>query len=186
MMESNAIGSPLLRQLFYVTYTWHVVIWCMSQDINCTGIQINASVQKFCICSRIVHAHTTYFRENRSRYTLAQPMSRKEGASLQKDVPWRASSASKPIPIIHRFPILCLPQNSLSDYTLSVMKVGRHLLFYLLWVLFLFFISEVHSDAFAGGVLGIIIEMVIELCKRFLRSRWTLIIIQIITKLCNS
>ncbi|KAL3825849.1 hypothetical protein ACJIZ3_021878 [Penstemon smallii] len=48
-------------------------------------------------------------------------MSRK-GAALQKDVPWRASSAAKPIPKIHHSPVLRLPQNPYSDYALSVMK----------------------------------------------------------------
>ncbi|CAI9760661.1 unnamed protein product [Fraxinus pennsylvanica] len=49
-------------------------------------------------------------------------MSRKGGASLQIDVPWRASSGSKPIPKIHLSPILRLPQTPLSEYALSVMK----------------------------------------------------------------
>ncbi|KAH6762298.1 hypothetical protein C2S52_019731 [Perilla frutescens var. hirtella] len=55
----------------------------------------------------------------------------KKGAALPKDVPWRASSAAKPIPKIHHSPILRLPQNSYSDYALSVMKhdnpIGRGL-----------------------------------------------------------
>ncbi|KAL8516728.1 hypothetical protein ACS0TY_015111 [Phlomoides rotata] len=49
-------------------------------------------------------------------------MSKKGGAALQKDVPWRASSAPKPIPKIHHSPILRIPQNPYSNYALSVMK----------------------------------------------------------------
>ncbi|XP_057779247.1 uncharacterized protein LOC130997832 [Salvia miltiorrhiza] len=45
-----------------------------------------------------------------------------KGAALQKDVPWRASSAAKPIPKIHHAPILRLPQNPYSEFALSVMK----------------------------------------------------------------
>uniref|UniRef100_M1CQR9 Uncharacterized protein n=1 Tax=Solanum tuberosum TaxID=4113 RepID=M1CQR9_SOLTU len=44
-------------------------------------------------------------------------------AALQKDVPWRASSGAKPIPKIHYSPVLRIPQNPLSDYALSIMKV---------------------------------------------------------------
>ncbi|XP_051130455.1 uncharacterized protein LOC127250984 [Andrographis paniculata] len=49
-------------------------------------------------------------------------MSTKKGAALQQDVPWRASSAAKPIPKIHHSPVLRLPQNPYSNYALSVMK----------------------------------------------------------------
>ncbi|KAL3531989.1 hypothetical protein ACH5RR_005510 [Cinchona calisaya] len=50
-------------------------------------------------------------------------MSKKGGAVLQKDVPWRASSpAAKPIPKIHQSSLLRLPQSPYSDYALSVMK----------------------------------------------------------------
>ncbi|KAI3472032.1 hypothetical protein Pfo_028720 [Paulownia fortunei] len=49
-------------------------------------------------------------------------MSRKGGAALPKDVPWRASSAAKPIPKIHHSPVLRLPQTPYSNYALSVMK----------------------------------------------------------------
>ncbi|XP_047977175.1 uncharacterized protein LOC125219282 [Salvia hispanica] len=45
-----------------------------------------------------------------------------KGAALQKDVPWRASTAAKPIPKIHHSPILRLPQNPYSQFALSVMK----------------------------------------------------------------
>ncbi|XP_052174157.1 uncharacterized protein LOC127789310 [Diospyros lotus] len=44
------------------------------------------------------------------------------GAVLQKDAPWRAASAGKPMPKIHHSPVLCLPQNPHSDYALSIMK----------------------------------------------------------------
>ncbi|CAK9142989.1 unnamed protein product [Ilex paraguariensis] len=49
-------------------------------------------------------------------------MSRKGGATLQKDVPWRASPSVKPIPKIHHSPVLRLSHNPYSDYALSVMK----------------------------------------------------------------
>ncbi|KAI7725029.1 hypothetical protein M8C21_029800 [Ambrosia artemisiifolia] len=52
-------------------------------------------------------------------------MSSKEGvgASLQKDAPWRAASTSlKPLPKIHRSPVLSLPQNPFTDYALSLIK----------------------------------------------------------------
>ncbi|CDP15284.1 unnamed protein product [Coffea canephora] len=50
-------------------------------------------------------------------------MSKKGGAVLQKDVPWRASSpAAKPLPKIHQSPLLRLPQTPYSDYALSLMK----------------------------------------------------------------
>ncbi|KAL6507882.1 hypothetical protein OROGR_024077 [Orobanche gracilis] len=49
-------------------------------------------------------------------------MSRKGGVVLQNDVPWRASSAAKPIPKIHQSPVLRLPQTPQSSYGLSVMK----------------------------------------------------------------
>ncbi|GFQ07190.1 hypothetical protein PHJA_002863100 [Phtheirospermum japonicum] len=49
-------------------------------------------------------------------------MSKKGGAALQNDVPWRASSAAKPIPKIHHSPVLRLPQTPHSNYALSVMK----------------------------------------------------------------
>lgn len=52
----------------------------------------------------------------------------KKGAALQQDVPWRASSAAKPIPKIHHSPVLRLPQNPYSDYALSVMKVCCYLI----------------------------------------------------------
>ncbi|KAL1545812.1 hypothetical protein AAHA92_22493 [Salvia divinorum] len=45
-----------------------------------------------------------------------------KGAALQKDVPWRASTAAKPIPKIHHSPILRLSQNPYSEFALSVMK----------------------------------------------------------------
>lgn len=47
------------------------------------------------------------------------------GAPLQEDVPWRAASVSgaRPIPKINHYPVLQIPQNSYSDYALSVMKV---------------------------------------------------------------
>ncbi|EEF42876.1 uncharacterized protein LOC8283978 [Ricinus communis] len=53
-------------------------------------------------------------------------MSSKKGggggaATLQKDVPWRASS-SKPLPKIHHSPILRVPNTPYSNYALSVMK----------------------------------------------------------------
>ncbi|KAL3753993.1 hypothetical protein ACJRO7_001268 [Eucalyptus globulus] len=44
-------------------------------------------------------------------------MSRK-GASLQKDVPWRASSG-KPIPKIHHNPVLSVSQTPYSNYAIS-------------------------------------------------------------------
>lgn len=46
-----------------------------------------------------------------------------KGAALQKDVPWRASTAAKPIPKIHHSPILRLSHNPYSEFALSVMKV---------------------------------------------------------------
>ncbi|KAK4419261.1 hypothetical protein Salat_2339000 [Sesamum alatum] len=49
-------------------------------------------------------------------------MSRKGGADLPKDVPWRASSAVKPIPKIHHSPVLRVPQTPYSNYAFSVMK----------------------------------------------------------------
>ncbi|KAE8725094.1 heparan-alpha-glucosaminide N-acetyltransferase-like [Hibiscus syriacus] len=48
-------------------------------------------------------------------------MSKKGGASLQKDVPWRVS-AGKPIPRIHHSPILRLRQTPNSNYAIAVMK----------------------------------------------------------------
>ncbi|XP_042046001.1 uncharacterized protein LOC121792208 [Salvia splendens] len=45
-----------------------------------------------------------------------------KGAALQKDVPWRASTAAKPIPKIHHSPILRLSHNPYSEFALSVMK----------------------------------------------------------------
>ncbi|KAJ9184347.1 hypothetical protein P3X46_004079 [Hevea brasiliensis] len=48
-------------------------------------------------------------------------MSKKGGAALQKDAPWRASS-SKPIPKIHHSPVLRVSQTPYSIYALSVMK----------------------------------------------------------------
>ncbi|XP_043814658.1 uncharacterized protein LOC110620138 isoform X2 [Manihot esculenta] len=48
-------------------------------------------------------------------------MSKKGGAALQKDVPWRASS-SKPLPKIHHSPVLRVSQTPYSTYALSVMK----------------------------------------------------------------
>lgn len=75
-------------------------------------------------------------------------MSRKGGAALQKDVPWRASSAAKPIPKIHHSPILRLPQTPYSNYALSVMKVRSNIIndyvynsYLILWVfVFLMFV----------------------------------------------
>ncbi|GMH09856.1 hypothetical protein Nepgr_011697 [Nepenthes gracilis] len=49
-------------------------------------------------------------------------MSRKGGAALQKDVPWRASPVGKTIPKIHHSPVLCIPQTPYSNYALSIMK----------------------------------------------------------------
>ncbi|XP_021288940.1 uncharacterized protein LOC110420094 isoform X2 [Herrania umbratica] len=49
-------------------------------------------------------------------------MSRKGGASLQKDAPWRAS-AGKSIPKIHHSPVLRLAQTPHSNYALAVMKL---------------------------------------------------------------
>ena len=54
-------------------------------------------------------------------------MSKKGGVGLQKDAPWRASQG-KPIPKIHRSPLLRVPQNPFSDYALSVMRVLYYLL----------------------------------------------------------
>ncbi|XP_022767272.1 uncharacterized protein LOC111311809 isoform X2 [Durio zibethinus] len=48
-------------------------------------------------------------------------MSKKGGASLQKDAPWRAS-AGKSIPKIHHSPVLRLAQTPHSNYALAVMK----------------------------------------------------------------
>ncbi|KAF3441803.1 hypothetical protein FNV43_RR15718 [Rhamnella rubrinervis] len=50
-------------------------------------------------------------------------MSRKGGAtaSLQKDVPWRASS-TKVIPKIHYSPIVRVPNTPTSNYAISLMK----------------------------------------------------------------
>ncbi|XP_007027458.2 PREDICTED: uncharacterized protein LOC18598053 isoform X2 [Theobroma cacao] len=48
-------------------------------------------------------------------------MSRKGGAPLQKDAPWRAS-AGKFIPKIHHSPVLRLAQTPHSNYALAVMK----------------------------------------------------------------
>ncbi|XP_039024913.1 uncharacterized protein LOC120158041 [Hibiscus syriacus] len=48
-------------------------------------------------------------------------MSKKGGASLPKDVPWRAS-AGKSIPRIHHSPILRLRQTPNSNYALAIMK----------------------------------------------------------------
>lgn len=46
-----------------------------------------------------------------------------KGGSLQKDVPWRASSSSaKPIPKIHHSPLLRVSQTPVSDYGISVMR----------------------------------------------------------------
>ncbi|KAA8518700.1 hypothetical protein F0562_016526 [Nyssa sinensis] len=49
-------------------------------------------------------------------------MSKRGGAALQKDAPWRASPSGKPIPKIHHSPVLRLSQNPYSNYALSVMK----------------------------------------------------------------
>ncbi|MFQ6635878.1 hypothetical protein Gotur_010733 [Gossypium turneri] len=49
-------------------------------------------------------------------------MSKKGGASLQKDVPWRAS-AGKSVPKIHHSPVLRIRQNPNSNYAIAVMKV---------------------------------------------------------------
>ncbi|KAH7553522.1 hypothetical protein ACOSP7_029748 [Xanthoceras sorbifolium] len=48
-------------------------------------------------------------------------MSRKEGGLLQKDAPWRASS-TKPIPKIHRSPLLRISNTPHSVYALSLIK----------------------------------------------------------------
>ncbi|KAE8720334.1 transcription factor MYB48-like isoform X1 [Hibiscus syriacus] len=48
-------------------------------------------------------------------------MPKKGGASLQKEAPWRVSSA-KSIPKIHRSPLLRFPQTPHSNYALFVMK----------------------------------------------------------------
>ncbi|KAE8671650.1 bifunctional monodehydroascorbate reductase and carbonic anhydrase nectarin-3 [Hibiscus syriacus] len=48
-------------------------------------------------------------------------MSKKGGASLQKDVPWRAS-AGKSIPRIHYSPVIRLRQNPNSNYGIAIMK----------------------------------------------------------------
>lgn len=46
-----------------------------------------------------------------------------KGGSLQKDVPWRASSSSaKPIPRIHHSPLLRVSRTPVSDYGISVMR----------------------------------------------------------------
>ena len=59
-------------------------------------------------------------------------MSKKGGAAtLQKDAPWRASPSLKPIPKIHHFPLLRLPQTPHSNYALSVMKVFSFFVFLL-------------------------------------------------------
>jgi len=51
-------------------------------------------------------------------------MSKKGGAALQKDAPWRANgSAVKPIPKIHHSPVLRVPQSPFSDYAIYVMRV---------------------------------------------------------------
>ncbi|KAI3687834.1 hypothetical protein L1987_81537 [Smallanthus sonchifolius] len=51
-------------------------------------------------------------------------MSKKGGAVLQKDAPWRAaaSTAIKPLPKIHHSPLLSLPQNPYTNYALSLIK----------------------------------------------------------------
>ncbi|KAG5553608.1 hypothetical protein RHGRI_011487 [Rhododendron griersonianum] len=49
-------------------------------------------------------------------------MSKRGGAVLQEDVPWRASPSVKPVPKIHHSPVLRLPQTPYSNYALSVMK----------------------------------------------------------------
>lgn len=50
-------------------------------------------------------------------------MSKKGGALLQEDVPWRASpSGMRPIPKIHHSPLLTVPQTPLSNYAFSIMK----------------------------------------------------------------
>ncbi|KAF5207720.1 hypothetical protein FRX31_002695 [Thalictrum thalictroides] len=47
----------------------------------------------------------------------------KKTATLQKDVPWRASpTGQKPVPKIHHSPILRLSQNPTSNYALAIMK----------------------------------------------------------------
>ncbi|KAJ9181522.1 hypothetical protein P3X46_009645 [Hevea brasiliensis] len=48
-------------------------------------------------------------------------MSKKGGAALQKDVPWRVFS-SKPLPKIHHSPVLRVSQTPFSTYALSIMK----------------------------------------------------------------
>ncbi|PIN10302.1 hypothetical protein CDL12_17114 [Handroanthus impetiginosus] len=49
-------------------------------------------------------------------------MSKKGAAALERDVPWRASTAPRPIPKIHHSPVLRIPQTPYSNYALSVMK----------------------------------------------------------------
>lgn len=49
-------------------------------------------------------------------------MSKKGGAALQKDAPWRQSSG-KPIPKIHHSPIVRLPNTPYSNYALSISQV---------------------------------------------------------------
>ncbi|KAI3989588.1 hypothetical protein MKX01_036197 [Papaver californicum] len=50
-------------------------------------------------------------------------MSKKGGATLQKDVSWRASlNGGEPIPKIHHSPLLHLQQNPNSNYALAIMK----------------------------------------------------------------
>ncbi|KAF5750430.1 hypothetical protein HS088_TW03G00766 [Tripterygium wilfordii] len=48
-------------------------------------------------------------------------MSRKGGAELQKDAPWRVSTG-KPVPKIHHSPVLRISQNPYSNYAIAVMK----------------------------------------------------------------
>ena len=71
-------------------------------------------------------------------------MSKKGGASLQKDAPWRAS-AGKSIPKIHHSPVLRLAQTPHSNYALAVMKVILTppfislIIFIIFWISFLSF-----------------------------------------------
>ncbi|KAG6433988.1 hypothetical protein SASPL_105607 [Salvia splendens] len=87
-----------------------------------------------------------------------------KGAALQKDVPWRASTAAKPIPKIHHSPILRLSHNPYSEFALSVMKgrmsrdYGRVVAFTFIYsgycgkhLVFLDIISQ-HDDPIGSGL----------------------------------
>ncbi|XP_057983255.1 uncharacterized protein LOC131168077 [Malania oleifera] len=49
-------------------------------------------------------------------------MSKRGGAALQKDVPWRASPSGKPIPKIHHSPVLRVAHTPYYNHALSIMK----------------------------------------------------------------